>query len=39
MATKKKTPAKKTEPEDFNQAAFRILQQATREKPKATKKR
>jgi hypothetical protein len=38
MATKKK-PTKKTEPEDFNQAAFRIVQQATREKPqKATKK-
>jgi hypothetical protein len=33
MATKKKAPAKKTEPEDFNQGAFRIVQQATREKP------
>jgi hypothetical protein len=35
MATKKK-PTKKREPrEDFNQAAFRIVQQATREKPTA----
>jgi hypothetical protein len=33
MTTKKK-PTKKREPrEDFNQAAFRIIQQATREKP------
>ncbi len=33
MATKKK-PTKKREPrEDFNQAAFRIVQQATKERP------
>jgi hypothetical protein len=37
MTTKKK-PTKKREPrEDFNQAAFRIIQKATREKP--TRKR
>lgn len=34
MATTKKKPAKTTEPEDFNQAAFRIVQNAARDKPK-----
>jgi hypothetical protein len=34
MATKKKPTTKREPREDFNQAAFRIVQQATREKPK-----
>jgi len=33
MATKKRKPVKRQPREDFNEAAFRIVQQATREKP------
>jgi hypothetical protein len=41
MATKKKATTKRQPREDFNEAAFRIVQQATREKstkPQPTKK-
>lgn len=38
MTSSKKTK-KTAEPEDFNQAAFRIVQQATKGKPKTSKKR
>jgi hypothetical protein len=40
MTTKKKATKKKRAPrEDFNQAAFRIVQEATREKPAPPKPR
>jgi len=40
MTTKKKAPPRKTtEPEDFNQGAFRIVQNVAREKPKTHIKR